>query len=64
MNYLLLGLCLVLIGCGEQAPQPPSVKPEALKSQLETLDQAKQIDSLLQNAADAQQQKINAQTGQ
>lgn len=51
---------IAVIGCGEQEQQ----KTEAalLKTQVDALNQAKQVESLLQKSADLQEQQINAQT--
>lgn len=61
-----LGLALTLglvTACG-QADKPaaaePAVKDTLLQSQTEALDKARQVETLMQNAASAQQAQIDA----
>jgi hypothetical protein len=56
-------LTLVAIAsCNKDDKQVEAVNPGPLKTQLETLEQAKQVEQQVQGAADQQRQKIEAQT--
>jgi len=56
-------LALISISaCNKDDKQVEAVNPEPLKTQLETLEQSKQVEQQLQEAADQQRQKIEAQT--
>lgn len=56
MNLAVILLSVLIAGCGEQEQQQA---PAIVDQQLEALKQAKQVEGVLQNAADAQQQTIN-----
>jgi len=56
-------LALISISaCNKDDKQVEVVNPEPLKTQLETLEQSKQVEQQVQEAADQQRQKIEAQT--
>lgn len=56
-------LALVAIaGCNKDDKQVETVEPGPLKTQLETLQQAKQVEQQIQGAADQQRQKIEEGT--
>jgi len=56
-------LALVSISaCNKDDKQVEAVNPEPLKTQLETLEQSKQVEQQVQETADQQRQKIEAQT--
>jgi hypothetical protein len=56
-------LMLVSIaGCNKDDKQVEAVNPEPLKTQRETLEQSKLVEQQVQDAADQQRQKIEAQT--
>ena len=56
-------LMLVSIaGCNKDDKQVEAVNPEQLKTQRETLEQSKLVEQQVQDAADQQRQKIEAQT--
>jgi len=56
-------LALVAIaGCNKDDKQVEAVDPGPLKTQLETLQQAKQVEQQVQGAADQQRQKIEEGT--
>ncbi|MGZ5029742.1 MAG: hypothetical protein ACXWAT_07355 [Methylobacter sp.] len=48
--------------CNKDDKQVEVVNQEPLKTQLETLEQSKQVEQQVQDAADQQRQKIEAQT--
>ena len=56
LKLMLVLLLMSVIGCGEKGKQANTSDPVALKTQREALDQAKQVESTLQDAA-AQQRK-------
>jgi len=56
-------LVLVSIsGCDKDDKQDKAADTGLLKTQLETLEQAKQVDQQLQDAEEQQRQKIEAET--
>jgi uncharacterized lipoprotein YajG len=56
-------LMLVSIaGCNKDDKQIETSNPEPLKTQRETLEQSKQVEQQVLDAADQQRQKIEAQT--
>jgi len=56
-------LALISISaCNKDDKQVEAVNPEPLKTQLETLEQSKQVEQQVQEAADQQRRKIEAQT--
>jgi uncharacterized lipoprotein YajG len=56
-------LMLVSIaGCNKDDKQIEASNPEPLKTQRETLEQSKQVEQQVLDAADQQRQKIEAQT--
>jgi len=48
--------------CDKDDRQVEAVNPEPLKTQRETLEQSKQVEQQVQETADQQRQKIEAQT--
>jgi len=50
-------LFISITGCGEQDKQAKASDPVVLKTQLEALDKAKQVERMLQDAAVQQQRK-------
>jgi hypothetical protein len=64
---LLIGVAAILTlvsisGCDKDDKQVEAVDSGLLKTQLETLEQSKQVDRQVQDAAEQQRQKIEAQT--
>lgn len=56
-------LLFVLVGgCGEEEKPVKAANTEILKTQLEALEQARQVDQMVQDAAVQQQQKIEEGT--
>ena len=55
-------LFISLTGCGEQDKQAKESDPAVLKTQLEALDKAKQVESTLQDAAAQQRKAIDENT--
>jgi hypothetical protein len=56
-------LMLVSIaGCNKDEKQVEAPNPELLKTQRETLEQSRQVEQQVLDAADQQRQKIEAQT--
>lgn len=56
-------LMLVSItGCDKDDKPVKAVDTAVLKTQLETLEQAKQVEQVIQDAAEQQRQKIEAET--
>jgi hypothetical protein len=56
---------LVLVsmaGCNKDDKQVEAPNPEPLKAQRETLEQSRQVEQQVLDAADQQRQKIEAQT--
>jgi len=49
-------------GCDKDDKQDKAADTGLLKTQLETLEQAKQVDQQLQDAEEQQRQKIEAET--
>lgn len=71
---ILLALAALLAGCKQETPpnQPPLPKtngkesrlPERTQAGIDTLNQAKQVEGVVQKQAADQEQAINHQTGQ
>jgi len=64
---LLISVAAVLVlvsisGCDKDDKQDKAADTGLLKTQLETLEQAKQVDQQLQDAEEQQRQKIEAAT--
>jgi hypothetical protein len=59
---LLLITAVLLSACNESPPNDEPKKPEILKTQLETLDKAKQLESDAKTDAEQQQQSIDSLT--
>jgi hypothetical protein len=55
-------LFISITGCGEQDKQAKASDPVVLKTQLETLKKAKQVESTVQDAAAQQRKKIDEST--
>ncbi|MGZ8239535.1 MAG: hypothetical protein ACXW00_12070 [Methylobacter sp.] len=53
---------VTIVGCNKDDKQVEAVDPGPLKTQLETLQQAKQVEQQIQGAADQQRQKIEVGT--
>ncbi len=56
-----------IVGCGQQDDKPvkepvKEADTGVFKTQLETLDQAKQVEQVIQDGAEQQRQKIEEQT--
>lgn len=51
-----------VIGCNQDDKQAKPADTGVLKTQLETLDQAKQVEQVLQDAAEQQRQKVEEGT--
>lgn len=58
----LLLLFITVTGCEEKDKQAKAPDPVVLKSQLEALDKAKQVEHLLQDKAAQQQKTIDEST--
>ncbi len=58
----LLLLFITVTGCEEKDKQAKALDPVVLKSQLEALDKAKQVEHLLQDKAAQQQKTIDEST--
>jgi hypothetical protein len=64
---LIIKLTVVLLvisttGCGEKDEQPKTSAPVVLKTQLESLDKAKKVEGMLQEAAEQQRNSIDEST--
>jgi len=64
---LLISVAAILVlvsisGCDKDDKQDKAADTGLLKTQLETLEQAKQVDQQLQDAEEQQRQKIEAET--
>ena len=62
MNNILRTALLLFIsvtGCDEQDKQAKTPNPVLFKNQLETLDQVKHVEDILQNSADEQRKTID-----
>ncbi|HEY8157159.1 MAG TPA: hypothetical protein VIF10_00515 [Methylobacter sp.] len=55
-------MLVAIAGCNKDDKQVGVVDPGLLKTQRETLEQAKQVERQVQDAADQQRQKIEAGT--
>ncbi|MGZ5010773.1 MAG: hypothetical protein ACXV74_07415 [Methylobacter sp.] len=55
-------MLVAIAGCNKDDKQAGAVDPGLLKTQRETLEQAKQVEQQVQGAADQQRQKIEAGT--
>ncbi|MGZ4980482.1 MAG: hypothetical protein ACXV8P_02130 [Methylobacter sp.] len=55
-------MLVAIAGCNKDDKQAGAVDPSLLKTQRETLEQAKQVEQQVQGAADQQRQKIEAGT--
>lgn len=63
LNRVAAILALVaMTGCGQDDPPVTATDTGVLKTQRESLEQAKQVEQLLQKAADQQSQKIEQVT--
>jgi predicted small lipoprotein YifL len=51
-----------IAGCGEQDKPAKASEPVVLKTQLEALDKAKQVERMLQDAAEQQRKTIDEST--
>lgn len=51
-----------IVGCGQDDKSIEATDTGALKTQLETLDQAKQVEQVVQNTAEQQRQKVEEGT--
>jgi hypothetical protein len=58
---ILTGLLLFIsiVGCGKQDEQAKAADPVVLKTQLEALDKAKQVERILQDEAERQHKTID-----
>jgi hypothetical protein len=61
-NVMTILLFISITGCGEQDKQTNAYEPAVLKTQLETLDKAKQVEGMLQDAAAQQRKAIDEST--
>jgi hypothetical protein len=57
---ILAALCLSLFACGKKSEEPPV---KILETQRQAIDQAKGVEQTLQQAATAQKQEIDKQSG-
>ncbi|MDD5267473.1 MAG: hypothetical protein PHO08_10140 [Methylococcales bacterium] len=55
-------LVILTTGCGEQDDQAKSSDPVVLKTQLESLNKAKKVEGILQDAAEQQRKTIDDST--
>jgi entry exclusion lipoprotein TrbK len=55
-------LFVLVAGCGEEEKPVKAANTEVLKTQLEALEQARQVDQMVQDAAAQQRQKIEEGT--
>ena len=55
-------LFISITGCGEKDKQAKTSDPVVLKTQLEALDKAKQVEGMLQDAAGQQRKTIDEST--
>jgi predicted small lipoprotein YifL len=55
-------LFISITGCGEKDKQAKTSDPVVLKTQLEALDKAKQVEGMLQDAAAQQRKTIDEST--
>jgi hypothetical protein len=55
-------LSFSISGCDKQDQQANASKPDVLKTQLEALDNAKQVEQILQDAAAQQREAIDKNT--
>jgi hypothetical protein len=66
MNSIIRAAVILLlipnIGCSKDDPSIKLADKGILKTQLETLEQAKQVEQSIQDAAEQQRQKIEQQT--
>ncbi|MFZ2404860.1 MAG: hypothetical protein WAW41_06960 [Methylobacter sp.] len=53
-------MLVAMTGCGQD--DKPAADPGVLKTPLETLEQAKQVEQAVQDAAEQQRQKIEKET--
>jgi len=60
-----LAIILMLVsltGCGKEDKPDKAADTRLLNTQLETLEQAKQVEQVTQNAAEQQRQKVEQET--
>jgi len=57
-----MALSFSIYGCSEQDQQAKTSKPDVLKTQMEALDKAKQVERTLQDAAVQQRKAIDEST--
>lgn len=60
MKYLIVTV-LLLSGCGGEAEPPDEKRGHVWQEQIDTMDKARDVDTLLQDSAAAQRQAIDAQ---
>jgi PBP1b-binding outer membrane lipoprotein LpoB len=60
MKYLILAI-LLLSGCGGEQDPPDEKRGHVWQEQINTMDKARDVDSLLQDSAAAKRQAIDAQ---
>jgi hypothetical protein len=58
IKIVLVLMLVLMIGCGQDDKPVKAADTGVLKTQLETLDQAKQVQQVVQDAAEQQRQKI------
>ena len=62
INLTTILLFISITGCGEKDKQAKTSEPVVLKTQLEALDKAKQVEGMLQDAAVQQRKTIDEST--
>ena len=62
IHLMAMLLFISIAGCGEQDKQAKAPNPVVLKTQLEALNKAKQVESTLQDAAVQQRKAIDEST--
>ena len=59
LKWTALLLFISVTGCDKKEKQAKTPNPVLFKNQLETLDQAKHVEGILQNSADEQRKTID-----